>query len=176
VQKKEKIMTQGGYHGRYLVANLTDKTFKTEELSEEITSAYLGGRGIATKLLYDSQEAKVDPLSPQNNLIVFTGPVAGTNTPGSSRIMFTTKSPLSNAVNSASLGGSFPNAFKATGFDGIIITGKSEDKVWLHITPDGVVFNSADDLWGLIFGGSSRCAISGAGDGNHIYGRSHPLE
>ena len=142
-------MSQGGYHGQYLVVNLTDKTIRTERLSDEITSVYLGGRGIATKLLYDSQEAKVDPLSPDNNLIIFTGPVAGTNTPGSSRLMFTTKSPLSNAVNSTSMGGSFPNAFKATGFDGLLITGKSEDPVWLHITPDGVTFNSAEDLWGL---------------------------
>jgi len=142
-------MSQGGYHGQYLVVNLTDKTFKTEKLSDEMTSHYLGGRGIATKLLYDSQEAKVAPLSPQNNLIIFTGPVAGTNTPGSSRLMFTTKSPLSNAVNTTSMGGSFPNAFKATGFDGLLITGKSEDKVWLHITPEGVTFRSAEDLWGL---------------------------
>ena len=142
-------MSQGGYHGQYLVVNLTDKTFKTEKLADEMTSHYLGGRGIATKLLFDSQEAKVDPLSPQNNLIIFTGPVAGTNTPGSSRLMFTTKSPLSNAVNTTSMGGSFPNAFKATGFDGLLITGKSEDKVWLHITPDGVTFRSAEDLWGL---------------------------
>jgi aldehyde:ferredoxin oxidoreductase len=142
-------MSQGGYHGRYLVVNLTEKSWKTENLSEEITTSYLGGRGIATKLLFDSQEAKVDPLSPHNNLIIFTGPVAGTNTPGSSRIMFTTKSPLSNAVNTTSMGGAFPNAFKATGFDGLIITGKAEDKVWLYITPDGVDFKSAEDLWGL---------------------------
>ena len=142
-------MSQGGYHGQYLIVNLSDKTFKIEKLSDEITSEYLGGRGIATKLLYDSQEAKVDPLSPQNNLIVFTGPVAGTNTPGSSRLMFTTKSPLSNAVNTTSMGGSFPNAFKATGFDGLLITGKAEDPVWLHITPEGVSFKSAEDLWGL---------------------------
>jgi aldehyde:ferredoxin oxidoreductase len=142
-------MSQGGYHGQYLVVNLTDRTFSTEKLSDEITSNYLGGRGIATKLLYDSQEAQVDPLSPHNNLIIFTGPVAGTNTPGSSRLMFTTKSPLSNAVNTTSMGGSFPNAFKATGFDGLLITGRSEDPVWLHLTPDGVTFHSAEELWGL---------------------------
>jgi aldehyde:ferredoxin oxidoreductase len=142
-------MSQGGYHRRYLVVNLNDKSWKAENLPEEITSSYLGGRGIATKLLYDLQAGHVDPLSPQNNLIVFTGPLAGTNTPGSSRIMFTTKSPLSNAVNATSMGGTFPNAFKGTGFDGLVITGKSENKVWLHITPEGVAINPAEDLWGL---------------------------
>lgn len=142
-------MTRGGYHGRFLVVNLTDKSWRVENLSQETTDAYLGGRGIATRLLFDSQDALVDPLSPQNNLIVFTGPLAGTNTPGSSRIMFTTKSPLSNAVNTTSMGGSFPNAFKATGFDGLLITGRSDEKVWLHVTPDGVTFNAAADIWGL---------------------------
>ncbi len=142
-------MGQGGYHGTYVVVDMTDKSWRTENLSEEITSQYLGGRGIGTKLLYDLQEGKVDPLSPQNNLIIFTGPLNGTNAPGSSRIMFITKSPLSNAINATSMGGSFPNAFKRTGFDGLVITGASAEPLWLHITPDGVTFHSAEDLWGL---------------------------
>jgi len=140
---------KGGYHGRYLVVDLKDKSWKAENLPEELMSDYLGARGIGSKLLFDMQDAKIDPLSPENNLIVFTGPLAGTNVPGSSRIMFVTKSPQSNAINAASLGGAFPNAFKRTGFDGMVITGKSEEKLWIHVTPDGVVFNSAEDLWGF---------------------------
>ena len=142
-------MLKGGYHGRYLVVDLTDRSWRVEDLPEEITSDYLGGRGIGSKLLFDLQEGKVDPLSPKNNLIVFTGPLCGTNTPGSSRIVFITKSPISNTINATSMGGSFPNAFKGTGFDGLVVSGKSEEKVWIHITPEGVVFNSAEDLWGL---------------------------
>ncbi len=142
-------MIQGGYFGRYLVVNLSDRTWQAESLSEEITSKYLGGRGIAAKLLYDLQEAKVDPLSPENHLILFTGPLCGTNTPGSSRITFVTKSPASNAINPASMGGSFPNAFKQTGFDGLVIAGRSAEKVRIHITPDGVAFYDAQPLWGL---------------------------
>ena len=142
-------MKQGGYYGRYLMVNLSDKSWEINELPDQIASDYLGGRGIGTKLLFDLQEGKVDPLSPQNHLIIFTGPINGTNTPGSSRINFITKSPLSNTVNTASMGGSFPNAFKGTGFDGLVVSGKAEDKVWIHITPEGVSFNSAEDLWGL---------------------------
>ncbi len=142
-------MKKGGYYGRYLMVNLSDKSWQINELPDQIASDYLGARGIGTKLLFDLQEGKIDPLSPENNLIVFTGPLGGTNVPGSSRIMFVTKSPLSNAVNAASLGGSFPNAFKGTGFDGLVVRGKAEDKVWIHITPEGVSFNSAEDLWGL---------------------------
>ena len=142
-------MIQGGYFGRYLVVNLTDRTWRAEELPEEITSQYLGGRGIAAKLLYDLQEAKTDPLSPENNLIFFTGPLCGTNAPGSSRITIVTKSPASNAINPASMGGTFPNAFKRTGFDGLVIAGRSVERVWIHISPDGVIFHDAQDLWGL---------------------------
>ena len=142
-------MKQGGYHGRYLVVNLSEKSWEVEELPDQLASDYLGARGIGSKLLFDLQEGKVDPLSPKNNLIVFTGPLCGTNAPGSSRIMFVTKSPQSNAINATSMGGSFPNVFKGTGFDGVVVSGKSEDKVWIHITPEGVVIHSAEDLWVL---------------------------
>jgi len=142
-------MLNGGYHGRYVVADLTEKRFTVQALPEELALSYLGGRGIGTKLLFDLQPGKVEPLSPQNNLIVFTGPVNGTHAPGSSRITFITKSPLTNAVNTTSMGGIFPNAFKSTGFDGLIIRGRSPERVWIHLTPDGVTFHGADNLWGL---------------------------
>jgi len=104
-------MINGGYFGKYLIIDLSTKSFKEEELSEEIMTTYLGGRGIATKLLFDLQDGKIDPLSAESNLIIFTGPLGGTNVPGSSRIFFGSKSPLSNAVNTTSMGGIFPNTF-----------------------------------------------------------------
>ncbi len=141
-------MAKGGYFGRYLVVDLSTKTSRIEELPADIEQQYLGGRGIGTKLLYDLQPAGVEPLSPENNLIIFTGPLNGTVAPGSSRIMFITKSPLGGAVNATSMGGSFPHAFKRTGFDGLVLQGKAPDKVWLHITPDGVTFHDAANIWG----------------------------
>jgi len=64
-------MAKGGYFGRYLTVDLSDKSWKEEKLSEELVNDYLGGRGIGIKLLYDLQEGKVDPLSPENHLIIF---------------------------------------------------------------------------------------------------------
>jgi aldehyde:ferredoxin oxidoreductase len=157
-------MAQGGYHGRYLVINLTDRSWQVEELPEELMSKYLGGRGIGTKLLFDRQKGKTDPLSPESHLVIFTGPVTGTNTPGSSRVVFICKSPLSNAINPASMGGSFPNALKRTGFDGLVISGASKQPVWLHITPEGVVFNSAKDEWGLRTAAAEEAIKKKAGD------------
>ncbi|MBP1722017.1 MAG: Aldehyde ferredoxin oxidoreductase, partial [Deltaproteobacteria bacterium] len=157
-------MTQGGYHGRYLSINLTDGSWKTESLPEELTSKYIGGRGIGTRLLFDRQKGKTDPLSPESHLVIFTGPITGTNTPGSSRVVFICKSPLSNAINPASMGGSFPNALKRTGFDGLVISGASKQPVWLHITPEGVVFNSAKDEWGLRTAAAEEAIKKKAGD------------
>jgi len=142
-------MLKGGYFGRYLVVDLNTKKWRVEQLDEEMARQYLGGRGLGTKLLYDLQPAGVEPLSPENNLIVFTGPLNGTIAPGSSRIFFVTKSPQGGAVNATSMGGSYPRAFKLTGFDGLVLQGKSPDKVWLHITPDGVTFHDAADIWGM---------------------------
>jgi len=142
-------MFNGGYHGRYVIVDLSHKTFRVEQLSESLAAEYLGGRGIGTKLLYDLQPGKIDPLSPENHLIIFTGPLNGTNAPGTSRITFITKSPAGNTINTTSMGGAFPNGFKRTGFDGMVITGASAERIWIHLAPDGVTFHNADDVWGL---------------------------
>ncbi len=142
-------MFKGGYYGRYVIVNLSTKTYTVEPLPESLAAEYLGGRGIGTKLLYDLQPGKIDPLSPENHLIIFTGPLNGTNAPGTSRITFITKSPAGNTINTTSMGGAFPNGFKRTGFDGLVVAGKSEECIWIHLSPDGVTFHTADDLWGL---------------------------
>jgi len=142
-------MAQGGYFGRYLVINLADRSWKVATLPDRLMADYLGTRGVGVKLLSDLQPARTDPLSPENNLIIFTGPLNGTNAPGSSRLMFITKSPLSNTVNVTSMGGSFPNGFKRTGYDGLVIRGAAAEKTWVQIRPDEVIFHRADDLWGL---------------------------
>ena len=141
-------MFSGGWFGKYLIVNLSDRSFHIEPLQENLAHDYIGGRGIAAKLLYDMQPGRIDPLSPENNLIIFTGPLNGTNAPGSSRIILLSKSPQSNTINPSSMGGAFPNALKRTGWDGVVITGKAQGKLWIHISPDGVSFHDATVFWG----------------------------
>jgi len=148
VDLREAAMFSGGWFGKYLMVNLSDCSFHIEPLQENLVRDYIGCRGIAAKLLYDMQPGRIDPLSPENNLIIFTGPLNGTNTPGSSRIIFLSKSPLSNTINPSSMGGAFPNAMKRTGWDGVVITGKAQKKLWIHISPDGVSFHDATVFWG----------------------------
>ena len=67
-------MFKGGYHGRYVMVDLTSKSYSIKDLPENLAEQYLGGRGIGTKLLYDLQPGQVDPLSPENHLIIFHRP------------------------------------------------------------------------------------------------------
>ena len=166
--ERSKKMATGGYYGQYMVVNLTDRSWRAEPLPDELADQYLGGRGIGAKLLYDLQDGGIDPLSPENHFIIFTGPVAGTNAPGSSRITFLCKSPLSNTINIASMGGAFPNAFKRTGYDGLVVVGKADRPVWIHITPDGVTFNSAEELWGLTTSKTEAAVKETAGEKCHV--------
>jgi len=76
--------------------NLTSGTVRTESLCEKIMKEFIGGRGYATKVLYDEVPKGTDPLSPQNKLIFANGPLTGKGAPSAGRYMVVTKSPLKN--------------------------------------------------------------------------------
>jgi aldehyde:ferredoxin oxidoreductase len=91
----------GGWRGKILRVNLTKGTSQTEALDPKLARAYVGGRGLGTKILYDEIDPAVDPLSPRNPLILATGPLTGTNAPTEGRYMVITKSPLTGAIAAA---------------------------------------------------------------------------
>jgi len=82
----------GGYMGRFLDIDLSTATVKDYEISDEMLELYLGGKGLATRILYDTTPAGVDPLGPDNVLIVNTGPLVGSSASSSNRFNVTTKS------------------------------------------------------------------------------------
>lgn len=138
----------GGYWGKVLRVNLTNKTYKVEPLPEKVAKDFIGGAGVGIKYLYDEVPAGTDPLSPENKLIFATGPLTGTRTPSTSRLALATKSPLTGIVCLSLSGGHFPVEFKNTGHDVLIIEGKSEEPVYLYIKDNQVEFRPADKLWG----------------------------
>jgi aldehyde:ferredoxin oxidoreductase len=95
--------------GKILRVNLTTKQITEEPYPEALARQFMGGAGAAIKLLYDEVDPKVDPLGPDNKLIVSTGFLAGTSAPTCSRVAFVAKSPLSGTVGYANSGGFFPN-------------------------------------------------------------------
>lgn len=143
-------MYSGGYTGKILRINLTDKTFKKEELPLDIAKDFIGGAGFGIKFLYDELKPNANPLGPENKLIFAPGPFTGTNVPCASRIAVTAKSPLTNAVGMALSGGHFPAELKLAGYDVLIIEGKAEKPIYISIRDDEVRFRDASKVWGTM--------------------------
>jgi aldehyde:ferredoxin oxidoreductase len=138
----------GGYTGKMLRVNLTDKTTREENLPTEMAKDFIGGAGFGIKLLYDEVKPGTDPLSPGNKLIFAPGPFTGTTVPCASRMSVTAKSPLSNTVGMCLSGGHFPAEFKHAGMDVLIIEGKAEKPTYLWIKDGEIRFRDADKIWG----------------------------
>ncbi len=141
-----------GYNGQYLRINLKTKEVKVEKLDLDIAKKYIGGRGLGTKFMMDEVDPKVDALSPENKLMVVTGPLTGTATPTGGRYMVVTKSPLTGTIASSNSGGYFGAELKFAGYDMVIFEDKSDEPVYLTIMDDKVEFKSATHLWGKLVG------------------------
>ena len=137
-----------GQYGKILRINLTEKKSWTEALDETVYEQYLGGKGLASYLLYELNPAGVDPLDPDNCLIFATGPVTGSKIWGGCRYGVYTKSPQTGLYSESYSGGKVPEAIDATGYDAIVIQGSSGQPTVVEVRPDQVVFHDAGDLWG----------------------------
>lgn len=138
-----------GYYKRILTINLTSRTCVIEPVAESILAECGGGKGFATRLLLDRNAPGVDPLSPDNTLIIATGPFCGGRLWGGSRFGVYTKSPLTGFYAESYSGGKVPEAIDAAGFDAVILSGRADRPTVLTVTPDGAQFHDADDLWGM---------------------------
>ena len=137
-----------GWVGKVLRVDLTNGVVTKEDLNEVWARDYVGTRGLATKYLYEEMDPKVDPLSPENKLIMATGPVTGTNASTSARYCVVTKGPLTGAITGSNSGGHWGAELKFAGYDMIILEGKSPQPVFLWIYDDIVELHSAESLWG----------------------------
>jgi len=138
-----------GFYGRYLKIDLTDETYDVVPLNDEIFFTYLGGKGLASYLLYSINPPGVDPLSPDNCLIIATGPITNSRIWGSSRYGVFTKSPQTGFYSESYAGGKVPEAIDSSGFDAIVVTGKSSRPTVVLVKSDGAEFFDASDIWGM---------------------------
>jgi aldehyde:ferredoxin oxidoreductase len=137
-----------GFEGRLLEVNLTNGTTKTTVVGKEDRRRFIGGSGLAAKLMFDRVSPDVDPLSPDNPLFIMSGPGSGTSLPGGARFSVCTKSPLTNIFAETSCGGDFAWELRSAGWDGIIVDGASDEPVYLVIEDGNVELKDASDLWG----------------------------
>ena len=137
-----------GFYNQILSIDLTAKTSEIQEIDDKIYETYLGGKGIASWLLFERNPEGIDPLSPDNHLIFATGAVTGGVTWGGSRYGVFTKSPLTGLYAESYSGGRVPEAISATGFDAIVIKGAAKELSVLEIRPDGAIFHDGTALAG----------------------------
>jgi len=138
-----------GFYGKIAIVDLSIKQSTIETIPDRIYETYLGGKGLASYLLYKLNPAGVDPLSADNHLIFATGPATGGRLWGSSRYGVFTKSPLTGIYAESYSGGRVPEAMDAAGYDAVVIKGKSPEPTVLVFSPDRIDFFPAEDCWGM---------------------------
>lgn len=137
-----------GFFNRILIVDLTERTFTIEDVQDRVYERYLGGKGLGAYLLHRLNTEGVDPFSPENHLIITTGPVNDTGIWGSSRYAVITKSPLTGLFSHSYSGGRVAEPIGRTGYDAIVIKGRSHEPVYLEINDRAVLFRDARDIWG----------------------------
>ncbi len=138
-----------GYRGKILRVDLSLAKSIVQELPETLFKKYLGGRGLCARIYYDEIPSNVEPLSPQNKLIFATGPLTGTTVFGGSKCALSTKSPCTGIYLCTNAGGFFGAELKFSGYDGLIIEGRSEKPVYLDIDEGMAEIRDASKLWGM---------------------------
>src|SRR5512143_433870 len=137
-----------GYLGKILRVDLSRGRLWDEALNEDYARSYVGGSGLAARYLYDTLEASTDPLGPGNPLFFLTGPLVGTSMSSAGRYSACARSPLTGIWGEANSGGFFGPELRYAGYDGVLITGKSEKRVWLSVVEGKPELHAADSLWG----------------------------
>lgn len=153
-----------GYNGKILRVDLSKRQVWTEEPGELIYRTYLGGAGLAAYYLLKELTKGVDPLSPDNMLVLTCSVITGTLVPGASRFTAAAKSPLTDGYGESEAGGWWGPELKRAGYDGIIIKGKASEPVYLWIHDEEVEVRDANNLWGMITGDSQKAIREELGD------------
>ncbi len=137
-----------GYTGNLLRVDLEKGAIIIEKMDEDIQRRYLGGSGFNTYFLWKELKAGIDPLGPENKLIIATGPVTGTPIMGSGRHSIGAKSPLTGGIALSQVGEFWRTELKRAGFDMVIIEGKAIKPVYLSIRDGRAELRDATHLWG----------------------------
>ncbi|MFX0002845.1 MAG: aldehyde ferredoxin oxidoreductase family protein [Candidatus Hermodarchaeota archaeon] len=138
-----------GFFGKILRINLSKEKFVEEILPEGYYRQYLGGYGLAVRLIYEKMSAKVNPVSPESIFGFFPGLLTGTPAPFSGRYMVAGKSPLTNTWGDSNSGGTFGPEIKKCGYDAILFEGRADNPIYISIIGEEKDILDASDIWGL---------------------------
>jgi aldehyde:ferredoxin oxidoreductase len=133
---------------KLLDIDLSSRSYRTEDISKETMNKYIGGRGLGAYLIYHSIKKGIDPLSPDNPLILSAGLAQGLPTPFSPKLALNTKSPLTGIYLFSLTSGKMGPNLRKSGYVSVKIRGASEAPLYLVIRDEGVDFRDARHIWG----------------------------
>ncbi len=140
----------GGYMGKILEVDLSTRRVSEKELPQEATlRKYLGCFGLGLRWLYHRCPPGTSAFDPENPLIFLTGPLTGTDAPGATNLTLVSKHADTDFTGGRShTHGFFGPNLKFAGYDGLIVTGKSEKPVFLWINDSKTEIRDAGKIWG----------------------------
>lgn len=138
-----------GWFGKYLYIDLSSKSFKYVDIPGDVLVDYIGGRGLAARLLWDLNPVGIDPLSPENHLILAVGPLTGFPLPSSGKMVLASKSPITGGYGDGNIGTRAAVELRKMGVDAVVIKGKATTPTVLHLDCGNVIFKDGRDYWGL---------------------------
>ncbi|MCW4007911.1 MAG: aldehyde ferredoxin oxidoreductase family protein [Candidatus Bathyarchaeota archaeon] len=138
-----------GWNGVFLQVDLSRNKAVAESYDASLALNFFGGRGFAAKILWDRLKPGTDPLSPENKLVFAAGPLTGIGLPNSGKFVVAAKSPLTGGYGDGNIGSAAAVQMRRAGYDAVIIEGKAETPVILHVKDKTAEFIDAKDFWGL---------------------------
>jgi len=153
-----------GYCGTVLRIDLSRGEVHKEDLDRSLARQFIGGRGLASAMLAREIDPAIDALSPDNKLLLATGPLTATPAPASARYMAVTKSPLTGLIACSNSGGFWGPELKNAGYDMLILEGRSPQPCWISIRDGDVQLHDATALWGKRTGETTDALLAEMGD------------
>ena len=138
-----------GYMGKVQLLDLSTRTVKDYLWTDAAREKYIGGKAMASKILYDNLTGKETPLGEDNLIVIATGPLTGTGAPSSNRFDISSLSPLTGITASSNCGGNFGHYLKKAGLDALVIRGRCDAPTWVEIENGSFRFHDASGLWGM---------------------------
>jgi aldehyde:ferredoxin oxidoreductase len=138
-----------GWHGKMLWVDLTRMESSVVEYPQEWARMFIGGRGLAARILWEYMPRGADPLGPDNLLVLAVGPLTGLPLPSSGKMVVAAKSPLTGGYGDGNIGSLASVQMRKAGLDAIVIKGRAEKPTTLVVMDGKVDFIDADHLWGM---------------------------
>ena len=136
-----------GFTGKILHVDLKTGKLKDAPTPREWAKQYIGGSGLAARMLYPLLSQELDPLGPQNPLLLLAGPLTGTTVPMAGRLAICAKSPLTQLWGECNIGGDFGARLRQSGYDGAFITGQADRPTVLTVINGQSSLNDGSELW-----------------------------